>query len=172
MQDPMPARKLPENQNLFAVSFVESGMNRMYKAVPREYIYRMLAEKFLEAIVEKMEISSQKDWNDPYAVRHLAQVFIAKPSDVFQYNRLGNEDEVVVLDYKGFTRRVVTNRRWCDVEVMDIPPLCTFSELGKLDPNKPIKCEKLKFTYRGQVNALGERVFEWEPPPRNKKDKE
>lgn len=166
MEDDRKARKEPSMNNLFSCAFTETGMMRVEHKVPIDYIHRVLAQQFLEAILEKLEITSFKDWNDPYAVRHVARVFIASPSEVFNHQKTKSGQEVVILDYRGFTRRMVVGLNERRVSMALMNPFTIVR--GELDPSymdTEIKYEKAVFEDRGHVNAMGERIFEWVPPP-------
>lgn len=151
------------DQNLYSVMYVEPFSSIAYKKIPREYIYRRMAEQFIDPILENMEISSSIDPEDPYAQRFFAKVFIVKPSKVFSYHLIEPDQEVVVLDYKGFIKRFVVHRHKYDVEMFDPEPFKVQNlEEGKnFNIISEIMPTRLRFVDNGRRNEIGERIFEY-----------
>ena len=109
-----------------------------------------------------MEVTSYRDSEDPYVISHTARVFMAKPSKIFECHSVGPTGEIVVLNYKGFTKRVVVPKQSYRHEFEELEPL-DFANLESPEANIPaVGFKRLLFQDEGRRNAFGERIFEYQ----------
>jgi hypothetical protein len=154
-------------ENLFSVRMEESPVMSLYHKVPNDYRVDMLARQFLPAIREKMEITSEM--NEDYGTVTIARAIIIHPSEVFKYWNMKPYEEIVVLDYRGFSKRTVVRQDVYHVEMALEPDifLPNWSDVG--DPSEKIEYERVRFVYDGQKNLVGERIFRYKPEIKKKR---
>lgn len=147
------------DDHLYGVTMSESYAIQSLTNVPKEYRFKMMAHELMPAVIENMEVTSWRDPEDPYVIRHTARVFMANPSQIFECHAVGRSEEVIVLDYKGFTKRVVVPKSTFNFECQEVEPL-TLENMKS--PFPMVGFKRLLFCDLGRRNAVGERIFEYQ----------
>jgi hypothetical protein len=152
---------------LYSVRMEEPAVMAMYSKIPEDYFVDMLAREFLPVVKENMEIT--EEMNLDYGKVRTARIVIVPPSEVFKYWKMKPYEEIVVLDYRGFSKRMVTRQDCHHLEFALEPDLLELNEFK--ETNNSLKFEIARFVWSGQRNVVGERIFRYEPEIRKKRRK-